>query len=729
MPINRGAKLHIVAAVTMAISGLYAAPWLREKAAAQTASKSSATELGDWPAYGGDSAETHFSGLRQITRKNVPQLKLAWTFDTKETGGLETNPVIVGGVLYAFTPTRKVIALDGATGRLLWRFDSGISGRGQARAVSYWSDGSDSRIFAGVGNLLYALDAATGKPIPSFGENGRVDLRKGLGGDYSKQSIRLSSPGAIYHDLIIVGGEEPEEHPAPPGDVRAYDVRTGQLRWTFHTIPHPGEYGYNTWKQGTENAGAANNWAGMSVDVRRGIVYVPTGSAVADFYGGDRVGDDLFADTLLALDAETGKRIWHFQGVHHDLWDRDFPSAPVLLSLNLGGAKVDAVAQTTKSGYVFVFDRATGKPLFPIQESPYPASTVPGEVASATQPLPTEPPPFARQRFTRDMVTNRTPEAHARALKQFDRFISNGQFVPPSVDKLTIMLPGMGGGGEWGGPAVDPSTGMMFVNANEMPRLYGLIQPPRPGSPVEKVFQDRCSGCHGISRAGSPPAIPSLIGITGELSDDEIKAIIRQGRGRMPPFPDLSDDQIQLTINYLKTPPRRSANNTATAEPPIGQSAAGSIGTQSTSADMPAFRTVGSLWFLDPDGYPAVVPPWGTLNAIDLNTGQFKWKIPLGEYPELTAKGIRGTGSENYGGPIITSTGVLFIAATVFDQKIRAFNTDTGKLLWEAQLPYPGLATPATYMVNGKQYVVIACGGGIYSRGNSGGVYVAFALP
>jgi quinoprotein glucose dehydrogenase len=729
LSINSGAKLYLVTAVTIAISVISAAHWLPKKAVAQTAKESPATERGDWPEYGGDRGGTHYSTLRQITRTNVSQLKVAWTFDTKETGGLETTPVIVDGVLYAFTPTRKVIALDGATGTLLWRFDSGVSDRGQARAVSYWSDGNDRRIFAGVGDLLYALDAATGKPIPTFGENGRVDLRKGLGDDYSKQSIRLTSPGAIYHDLIIVGGAEPEEHPAPPGDIRAYDVRTGQLRWTFHTIPHPGEYGYNTWKQGTENAGAANNWAGMSVDVQRGIVYVPTGSAVADFYGGDRVGDDLFADTLLALDAETGKRIWHFQGVHHDLWDRDFPSAPVLLSLNHNGAKVDAVAQTTKSGYVFVFDRVTGEPLFPIQESPYPASTVPGEVASPTQPLPTEPPPFARQRFTREMVTNRTPEAHAWALKQFDRFISNGQFVPSSLDKLTIMLPGMGGGAEWGGPAVDPSTGVMFVNANEMPRLYGLTQPPPPGSPGEKVFQDRCSACHGVSRAGSPPAIPSLIGITGKLSDDEIKAIVHQGRGRMPPFPDLSDEQIQMTINYLKSPPGRPAHNAATAEGPPVQSAGGGAEPQSTSGDMPAFRTVGSLWFLDPDGYPAVVPPWGTLNAIDLNTGKFKWKIPLGEYPELTAKGIVGTGSENYGGPIITSTGVLFIAATVFDQKIRAFNTDNGKLLWEAQLPYSGLATPATYMAHGKQYVAMGCGGGIYSRGPSGGVYVAFALP
>jgi quinoprotein glucose dehydrogenase len=322
----------------------------------------------DWPVINGDAAGDHYSPLAQIHRGNVSELRVAWTFDTGEKGGLETNPLVIAGVVYACTPSHKIFALDAASGKLLWKFDSGIPGRGQMRGLSYWTDGHESRIFGGVDNFLYALDARNGKVVQGFGEAGRIDLRNGLGRDPSQSPIWLTSPGIVYKDLIIVGGAEPEEHVAPPGDIRAYDVRTGMLRWTFHTIPHPGELGYDTWPKGAwQDAGGANNWAGMSLDANRGIVYVPTGSAVFDLYGHDRIGDDLFADTLLALDANTGARIWHFQGVHHDLWDRDFPSPPALLTVLHAGKQIDAVAQTTKSGYVFLFDRTTGEPLFPIR--------------------------------------------------------------------------------------------------------------------------------------------------------------------------------------------------------------------------------------------------------------------------------------------------------------------------------------------------------------------------
>src|SRR5215469_5995804 len=314
----------------------------------------------DWPVYGGQLANDHYSSLAQVNRSNVSQLKVAWTFDTKEEGGLQTSPLVVSGVLYGYTPTQKVIALDASTGKLLWTFDSGIKGTQPDRGLSWWSDGSESRLFADVMNFLYALDPATGKPIPTFGENGRIDLRKQLRGDYMEQSVALTTPGVVYKNLIIVGGRNPETHPAPPGDIRAFDVHTGALRWTFHTIPHPGEFGYDTWpKDAWLKSGAANNWAGMTIDEKRGIVYVPTGSAVSDFYGADRTGNDLFADTLLALDAETGKRIWHFQGVHHDIWDRDFPSPPSLVTVMHNGKPVDAVAQTTKQGYLYLFDRTT----------------------------------------------------------------------------------------------------------------------------------------------------------------------------------------------------------------------------------------------------------------------------------------------------------------------------------------------------------------------------------
>jgi quinoprotein glucose dehydrogenase len=692
---------------------------------------SAASAQQDWPAYGGHDG-THYSSLSQINRDNVKNLAVAWKYDTGEKGGIEATPIIVGKVLYATTPRRSVIALDAATGKLIWKFDFDLPGFVLTRGVSYWTDGHQSRILAGARNYLYALDATTGKVIPSFGENGRIDLRKGLREPYEAQSVSLTTPGSIYKDLIIVGGANPETHPAPPGDIRAFDVRTGALRWTFHTIPRPGEFGYDTWpKDAWKDAGAANNWTGMTVDQKRGIVYVPTGSAVFDFYGGDRVGNDLFADSVIALDAANGKRIWHFQGVHHDLWDRDFPAPPAMVTVTHDGKQVDAIAQTTKSGLLYLFDRSTGESLFPINEIPVPTSNVPGEVTSPTQPYPTLPEPYTQQSTTIDTLTNRTPEAHAWAVKQFNTMIGGGQFVPPSVDKLTVDMPGFAGGGEWGGVAVDPSTGVLYVNANDTPWLVGLTVPPAAGSLGEKVYQNQCSGCHGINRAGSPPAIPSLRGIEGILTDQEIAATVRGGKGRMPPFTSLSDEQVQAVIRYLtkapqqqQLPPPRAAKGGGPPKDPVA--AEGADG--KTTDDMP-YKTIGFRRFTDPEGYPATAPPWGTLSAIDLNTGKYLWKIPFGTYPELVAKGMSDTGSDNYGGPIVTDGGLLFIGASVFDQKFHAYDKATGKLLWETELPFSGLATPATYMVNGKQYVVIAAGGGQSSKKPSGGVYVAFALP
>ena len=376
-------KSWMVLAIALAVYGVvrfHAGDGEVDASASPADSSPARPQSQDWPIYGGQLANDHYSSLTQINRGNVSRLKVAWTFDTGEQGGMQTSPLVVGGVLYALTPTQRVIALDAATGKLLWTFDSGIKGTQPNRGLSWWTDGSESRLFAGVMNFLYALDPATGKPIAAFGESGRIDLRKELRGDYRDQSIVLTTPGVVYRDLIIVGGRNPETHPAPPGDVRAFDVRTGALRWSFHTIPHPGEFGYDTWpKDAWLKSGAANNWTGMTIDEKRGIVYVPTGSAVSDFYGADRIGNDLFADTLLALDAETGKRIWHFQGVHHDIWDRDFPSPPSLLTVVHNGRHIDAVAQTTKQGYIYLFDRTNGEPLFPIVELPYPPSNVPGE--------------------------------------------------------------------------------------------------------------------------------------------------------------------------------------------------------------------------------------------------------------------------------------------------------------------------------------------------------------
>ena len=674
----------------------------------------------DWPIYGGTAENNRYSPLDQINRKNVTRLEVAWTFDTGEPGGLQTSPIEVDGVLYGLTPTQKVFALDAATGKQLWKFDSGIKGTQPDRGLAYWSDGSkEKRIIVGVTNFVYALDAATGQPIPGFGNAGRIDLREDLGRDPAAQSIFLTSPAVIYKDLMIVGGRESETLPASPGDVRAYDVRTGKLRWSFHTIPHPGEFGYDTWpKDAWKTSGAANNWSGMTVDTARGIVYVPTGSAAFDFYGADRLGDDLFANSLIALNAETGERIWHFQAVKHDLWDRDFPAPPILLTVDRDGKKIDAVAQTTKQGFVFLFDRANGKPLFPIECKNYPPSDVPGEHAAEQQCLPTKPAPFARQLLTADLLSNRTPEVHQWALDQFKTFRSEGQFVPFGVGKETVIFPGFDGGAEWGGQAVDPETAIIYINANDLPWTGGLAENTAERTP-KALYLNQCAICHGEKMAGSPPAIPALTGLHERMSTPDAFATVRKGKGRMPGFSSLNDEQVYGLLGYVMSGGKEPENEGSEKKE-----------VQSDDPLNPAvkYHFTGYHRFYDPDGYPAVAPPWGTLNAINLNTGEYVWKIPLGEYPELSAKGLKNTGTENYGGPLVTAGGLLFIGATNFDKKFRAFDKSTGALLWETTLPFSGNATPATYEVSGKQFVVIAAGGGKDSKSKSGGVYVAFAL-
>ena len=665
----------------------------------------------DWPVWGGRPQNDHYSKLAQINRTNVKRLATAWTFDTGEPGGLQTSPIVVQGVLYGMTPTQKIFALDAATGKLLWKFDSGIKGTQPSRGLSYWSSANDKRILAGVMNFLYALDAVTGKPVTTFGANGRIDLRKDLGRNPETQSIALTSPGVVYKDLIVVGGREPETLPAPPGDVRAYDVRSGKLRWSFHTIPREGEFGYSTWPPDAwKTSGAANNWAGMVVDQQRGMVFVPTGSAAFDFYGADRIGDDLFANSLIALNAETGERIWHFQAVKHDIWDRDFPSAPVLVSVKRNGKDVEAVAQTTKQGFVYLFERATGKSLFPIEYRKYPPSTIPGEVAASEQPLPTKPAPYARQLLTAEMLTNRTPAAHQWALEQFQRSRSDGQFVPFGIGKDTVIFPGFDGGGEWGGSAVDPETATIYINSNEMAWMAALAE-NTDSAGAKATYMSQCAVCHGDKMTGSPPAIPSLLGVGGRLAPDQITSIIKSGKGRMPGFPNLSGDQLTAVADFLTNGERKE----------LGSAGPELLGMK--------YRFTGYRRFLDPDGYPAIAPPWGTLNAINLNTGEYRWKINLGEYPELAAQGMKNTGSENYGGPIVTAGGLIFIGATNFDRKFRALDKTTGELLWETTLPFAGNATPATYEVNGRQFVVIAAGGGKDPKSGSGGIYVAFALP
>jgi quinoprotein glucose dehydrogenase len=676
----------------------------------------------DWAEYQGGPDSIHYSRLTQINRANIKTLKVAWTFDTGELSKskreFESNPLIINGVLYGLSPTVKVFALDATTGKRLWMFDPAAGtkeiGSTRNRGVTYWSDanGKDTRIFVTFRQYLYAIDARTGKLVESFGDKGRVDLRIGLRHEGEGLLVTMSTPGVIYKDMLICGSMIAEQLPAFPGDIRAFDVRTGKIRWQFHTIPHPGEFGYETWpKDAWKYSGAANDWAGLSVDRKRGIAFIPLGSAAPDFYGGDRTGDNLFANSLVALDANTGKRIWHYQFVHHDIWDRDLNAPPTLVTIKRNGKVIDAVAQTTKTGHVFVFDRVTGKPVFPIEEKPYPSSTIPGESTSPTQPLPVAPAAFARQTMTEKDITNRTPEAHASVLRQFKSVLSNGQFTPQTLQG-TVLFPGSDGGQEWGGPSFDPETGLLYTNANEMAWIVKIAKrpPPSESNSGKSLYTANCSGCHNSNFSGNPPDVPALTHLDQRLTNREVVTLIRGGNGRMPAFPQLNPLEMNAIAEYVL----KGNDNIVSA---------------TSSASQQQYMLGSSTRFLDPDGYPAITPPWGTLTAIDLNKGTFAWQIPFGEYPELAAKGLKNTGSENYGGGVVTAGGLLFIGATNYDKKFRAFDKATGKLLWETTLPFAGNATPAVYEVNGKEYVVIAAGGGKSVHDISGGEYVAFALP
>lgn len=661
----------------------------------------------DWPVYSGNTEHTHYSALDQITPQNVTQLRVAWTYETHDEfkgSEMQSNPIVIDGVLYATTPKLRVIALNAGTGREIWSFDPNTidprGGRYRHRGVVVWRD----RVFATQRNNLWALDRKTGKPIPGFGKNGRVDLREGLDRPVEGLSVSASTPGVIFDGMLILGTAVPEALPSAPGDIRAYDAMTGAVRWIFHTIPRPGEPGYDTWPQDAwKVTGGVNAWSGVTLDPALGMVFAATGSAAFDFYGSNRVGDDLFANSVVALDARTGKYVWHFQTVKHDLWDMDLPAPPALVTVTRDGKPVPAVAQITKTGYVYLFERKTGKPLFPIAYRDVPASTLDGEVASTTQPYPVKPPPFVRQTLTEDMLTTRTPEAHDSAVATFRRYAAAGMWQPPSKGGV-IVFPGYDGGGEWGGPAFDPETGLLYVNANEMAWLLRMI--PHDD---HSLYRNNCGSCHGDDMKGSA-TVPSLVGVAQRYTRAQLTQIIAQGTGRMPGFTEvLGGGALDDMVNFLVT----------------GKDVAESAGSNPYYLK---YRNDGYTIFLDPEGYPAISPPWGSLSAIDLNAGEIRWKIPFGEYPALAAQGLRDTGTDNYGGAVVTKNGLLFIGATTYDKKFHVFDKATGRLLWETGLPASGNATPSLYVVNGKEYVVIACGGG-KNGAESGGTLVAFALP
>lgn len=689
-----------------------------------TAPESQELAEGEWREYLGGPDRNHYAALSQITPSNVDQLQLAWEYHTQDTGQIQCNPLMVNGTLYGMTATTQPFAIDAASGKEIWRKESGENeSLSTSRGLVFWEKGDDQRILYTNGPWLYAVDARTGEPVPSFGEQGRTSLKAGLGETAKDKMVISNTPGAVYEDLIIMPLRVSEGADAAFGHIQAFNIQTGKLAWVFHTIPQPGEYGYDTWPEDAyknEVIGAANNWAGMSVDLERGIVYAPTGSAAFDFYGGNRRGENLFANTLLALNAKTGERIWHFQLVHHDILDRDPPAPPNLVTLTHNGKRIDAVVQVTKQGHTFVFDRETGVPLFPIEERPVPASDIPGEEVWPTQPFPVKPAPFARQTFTEEDISP-LAENREELLEIFRNSRSEGPFTPLS-EAGTIIFPGLDGGAEWGGAAVDPE-GILYVNSSEMPWHIEL------GSSVseeeleslslgERIYTLNCAPCHGAERLGNPASgFPKLADIGDVRTREHVAGIITNGKGMMPAFTKLSEGEQDALVAFLFGLEEKQPE--IPKEPGIGESA-------EDNPKVP-YQISGYTKFLDSNGYPAVKPPWGTLNAIDLNTGEYVWKIPYGEYPELTAKGVPLTGAESYGGPVVTASGLLFIAGTK-DGKLRAFDKKNGKLLWEVQLPAAAFATPSTYQINGKQYVVVACGG--TKLGAAGGEsYVAFALP
>lgn len=700
----------------------------------------------DYPVYGGNKAGNRYSPLKQIDTSNVKNLQVAWIYNAAETGEandskkqrskqIQCQPIVVNGILYGTTADLKLFALDAGTGKQLWKFEPSKDGKrynviNANRGVVYWTNGDDKRILYSAGSNLFCVNAINGNIISTFGKNGVVDLHEGLAPDadhdVSQLSVTANSPGITYKNLLIIGSAVPESGDAAPGNVRAFDIVTGKLEWVFHTVPRPGEFGYDTWpKDAWKNIGAANNWSGLTLDEKRGVVYFGTGSPASDFYGGNREGMNLFSDCIMALDAANGKMKWYYQTIHHDLWDRDIPCPPNLTTINHNGKREDVVVQSTKDGVIYVLNRDDGTSIFPVEEKPVPTDGLPGEHPWPMQKYPVKPLPLSHQIFTEDDITDISPESHAFVKDQFLQFRSDNKFTPQSI-KGTLLF-GYSGGAEWGGNAISPD-GILYQNSNDDPWITQMIDTATRNKEFASLstgnilYLINCAACHGMDKKGSGADFPGLVDIGKKHTANEIQTIVKTGSGRMPSFQRLSDQDRTAIIDYLlniKIPDRPLSFNEH------GETNAPDDAKNKQFGFKPAY--VNKVWkrLTDQDGYPGIKPPWGTLNAIDLTTGNYLWRVPLGEYPELTAKGIPTTGTENYGGPLVTAGGLVFIAATL-DEKIRAFDRKTGKLVWEYQLPAGGFATPITYEVDGKQYIVIAAGGG--RGGKPGGNYVAFAL-
>ena len=698
-----------------------------------------------WKHYAGAADGAQYSALAQINRSNVSQLQVAWSYSTGDGNKYLFNPIVVDRTMYVLAQNNSVVALDATTGRQVWIHPTESKmGLITNRGINYWEspDRSDRRLIFTVDNLLEEIDAKTGHPIADFGDLGRVDLRKGLGRDPASLAlVQSTTPGRVFEDLLILGSATNEEYASGPGDIRAYDIRNGQLVWTFHTVPHPGELGYDTWpKEAWKTVGGANAWSGLSLDEKRGIVYVPTASPKYNFYGADRAGANLFGDCLLALNARTGKLIWYFQMVHHDIWDYDNGTAPMLLTVQHTGKRLDVVAQVGKEGFVWVFDRETGEPLWPIEERPVPKSRMPGEVTWPTQPFPLKPPPFARQSFTeKDLSPFLEPEEREQLRRTMQSARNEGLFTPPGLTD-TIEMPGNNGGANFQGAAVDPRNGTLFVVSKDLPCLLKLELDTTENleegsSQLERgrtVFQSHCSLCHGRDLRGQPPAVPALIDVASRLDAEDLRKVITHGRGPMPASSRFSPVQLDSLVAFLLHPEHPPANSPA-------YSSVATRGAQTSQSTEKLQYRSGFGFMFTQSGLPAIAPPWTTLTAYDLNKGTIRWQVPLGEVPELASKGFKDTGSHfPKVGPVVTAGGIIFTGTR--DRKVRALDSATGNVLWEHQVAAGLEGMPAIYQIDGREYVVFCAAAQATTRTHDvpgrpalqtpiPGAYVAFALP
>ena len=717
-----------------------------------------------WKDYGGGTDNARYVTLEQITKSNVSGLTPVWTYPTRDDFSYVFSPVIVDNLMYVLARNTALVALDATTGKEVWVHENlqGIAPRG----INYWESGDrkDRRLLFQRNHQLEALDALTGKPVLTFGQDGAVNLREGFAGrDPSTIGrVQSSTPGKIFENLILLGSATGENYLATPGDLRAYDVVTGKEAWRFRTIPHPGEFGYDTWpKDAYKYVGGTNTWGEITVDAARGIAYFPTGSPTYDYYGADRPGANLFGTSLVALDARTGKRLWHFQMVHHDLWDYDNCAAPQLTTIRRGGKTIDVVAQAGKTGFLYVFDRVTGEPIWPIEERPVPKSDIPGEQAWPTQPYPTAPPPFAAQTLSSDDVNPYvlSPAEQDEWRKRIANARNQGLFTPPALID-TIAIPGANGGANWGNTAAHPTNGTVYVQSINVPSIYrlSLEEPARAGGPGrggappaaiaqgQALYVERCQSCHGPDLRGTG-TLPSLVDVTGRLSPDALREVISGGRQAMPPFRDFTNVQMEAVIAYLGSAgPGRGGRGAAAPAPslggpvvasggapgarPGGRGGGGMVGAPyPTGIDAPAVRYYTGYGLSN----TIVKPPYSTLTAYDLNAGTIKWQVRTGDEPRAAAQGATDTGViSQRSGIITTATGLLFHAGE--DGKVRAHDVETGKVLWTATLPAGSRGGPAMYEVNGRQYLVVNAsqtpqgGRGAAVRFTGPRAYVAFAL-